>query len=38
MSEGEPDALLAEVGAHLDDPATTVTDFALYRAWGRRPR
>jgi hypothetical protein len=37
LSDTELDALLAEVGGHLDDPATTVTHFALYQAWGRRP-
>jgi hypothetical protein len=37
LPDAELDALLAEVDAHLADPATTVTHFALYQAWGRRP-
>jgi ubiquinone/menaquinone biosynthesis C-methylase UbiE len=37
LSDAELDALLGEVGAHLDDPAAIVTHFALYQAWGRRP-
>jgi hypothetical protein len=34
----ELDALVDEVAAHLDDAATAVTHYALYQAWGRRPR
>jgi ubiquinone/menaquinone biosynthesis C-methylase UbiE len=36
-TEAELDAVLGEVAAHLDDPATAVVHYAFWQAWGRRP-
>lgn len=37
LDAGEVDGLVAALGAHLADPATTVVSPVVAHAWGRRP-